>query len=502
MTVEPVDMKEGCYDFGVTLLARSVLEIAGGSATLFPGESVEEARSRDPRGFEQTPQTIAIAGRGPGTYADNDELAFRYLQVEGDADITKVGAIATFYPAEYRGAFASSDEILTRIWMHSAFTLRVCMRELYIDGPKRDRLPWVGDVFIGALGNAVTFADSGIVRRTLMALFPEDPLRDDCNGIIDYSLYWILTLHRYLMFTGDFEFVRNLWPKAKELLAALAAREDGRGFLSSDKAEWVFIDWADIDKQGACAALQMLRILALDAAADIGRELEDDTANAFAAKAARLRRLVRKWFWNAEQSRFVDSVQGAAQSAKSGRHANFFALLAGLATRKQATHILDAILLGDETPGVGTPYMRYFENAALCAAGRAGPMLDRLRSYWGGMLDLGATTFWEGYDPSESGAQHLAFYGRPFARSLCHAWASGPLHLLSADLVGLKPTAPGWRQFTVQMPKLRLPWLCASVPTPHGDIRWEIEGKRGKIITPDGKQTDLRPARPLTLEIG
>jgi len=197
----------------------------------------------------------------------------------------------------------------------------------------------------------------------------------------------------------------------------------------------------------------------------------------------------------------VDAVENGKQSSLAGRHANFFALLAGLTTRRQTVSILNGVLLGNGTPGVGTPYMRYFENAALCKAGRAESMLESLRAYWGGMLDLGATTFWEGFDPLEHDAQHLAFYGRPFARSLCHAWASGPLQLLSADLVGLKPVAPGWRRLTVQLPKIRLPWICASVPTPHGDIRWEIEGRRGKIVTPDGKQTDLRGSAPMTIDI-
>jgi len=286
MTLNATGIKDGCHDFGVNLLARPVIELSGetGTARIFPGESIEEARNRDEKFFEQTPQEIVSSA--PGKYSTADGLAFRYLKIDGDAVVTKVTAEASMVPVQYRGAFASSDELLTRIWMHSAYTLRLCMRELYIDGPKRDRLPWVGDVFVGALGNSVSFADAGIVRRTLVALFPEDPRIHDCNGILDYSLYWILTLDRYLMFTGDLAFVRILWAQAKELLATLETRAGKRGLLLSEKAEWVFIDWAKIEKQGTCAALQMLYILALDAAAEIGRELQDhDAASAFAKKS-------------------------------------------------------------------------------------------------------------------------------------------------------------------------------------------------------------------------
>lgn len=49
---------------------------------------------------------------------------------------------------------------------------------------------------------------------------------------------------------------------------------------------------------------------------------------------------------------------------------------------------------------------------------------------WDGMLDLGATTFWEGFDPSARGSEHWEFYKRPFGKSLCHAWGSAPVFLL------------------------------------------------------------------------
>ena len=41
-------------------------------------------------------------------------------------------------------------------------------------------------------------------------------------------------------------------------------------------------------------------------------------------------------------------------------------------------------------------------------------------SYWGGMLKEGATSFWEKYNPEETGIRHLAMYGRPYGKSLCH----------------------------------------------------------------------------------
>nr|GFC72823.1 hypothetical protein [Tanacetum cinerariifolium] len=83
-------------------------------------------------------------------------------------------------------------------------------------------------------------------------------------------------------------------------------------------------------------------------------------------------------------------------------------------------------------------FCRSLESMALCAnlvgdtAGAAtyqklaaDPyVLKEMKSYWGGMLDLGATSFWEEYDPAKKGAEHYSMYGRPFGKSLCHAWGA------------------------------------------------------------------------------
>lgn len=69
--------------------------------------------------------------------------------------------------------------------------------------------------------------------------------------------------------------------------------------------------------------------------------------------------------------------------------------------------------------------------------GKLQEVLDKIRSYWGGMLDLGAVTFWEEYDPSVPKEEQYDMYGDHFGKSLCHAWAASPIYFLAKYFAGL-----------------------------------------------------------------
>ena len=65
-------------------------------------------------------------------------------------------------------------------------------------------------------------------------------------------------------------------------------------------------------------------------------------------------------------------------------------------------------------------------------------VLDTILSYWGGMLALGADTFWEEYDPQKPLEQQYEMYGDPFGKSMCHAWSASPIYLIGKYFLGLR----------------------------------------------------------------
>ncbi len=481
--LSPVRTGDGLWDFGIEVFGRPELRIRGaGTLRLHPGESPSEARNADPGHFEQHVPTLEVE---TGVSVSPVELALRYLRVEASPGVRveEVRLRASTHPVRYRGAFESSDPLLDRIWEHAAYTLRLCMREMFLDGLKRDRLPWVGDLYLAGLANAHVFFDAGIMRRTLVALHGADPDAVDFNGIIDYSFFWILALRDYVLHFGDFEFLRQMRPCLDRLAQALEQKRDEQGLIPTERCRWLFIDWAEVGKDGYSSCLEFLSIQALDAVGCLCRwDGDAAAAEGWQATVERRRAAARARFWSVERQAFLD----CAGHDRTGRHANILAVLSGSATEEQHRLLADSVLLHAGVAAVGTPYMRSLELLALARCGRRDAMLEALRSTWGGMLDLGASSFWERYDAGETNEAHLAMYGRPYAMSLCHAWSAGPVFLLGGELFGCRPLEPGWARFALDICELPLARAGTTLPTPHGEIRITRCGQNAKVQIPSG----------------
>ena len=122
---------------------------------------------------------------------------------------------------------------------------------------------------------------------------------------------------------------------------------------------------------------------------------------------------------------------------------NIFAVLFNYLDQDKTKAVKENVLLNPNAQKITTPYMRFYELEALCALGEQEHVLKEIRDYWGGMINLGATSFWEKYNPEEKNPELLAMYGRPFGKSLCHAWGASPIYLLGKILPGRETDFPG-----------------------------------------------------------
>ncbi len=196
-------------------------------------------------------------------------------------------------------------------------------------------------------------------------------------------------------------------------------------------------------------------------------------------------------FWSEEnQAMMHQRVEGKVLDNIT-RYANMFGIFFDYFTEDQKQAVKQNVLLNDEVQQITTPYMRFYELEALCAMGEQEFVLDEIRDYWGGMLDLGATSFWEKYDPKESGTEHLEMYGRPYGKSLCHAWGASPVYLFGKYYFGVTPLSPGYEKYEV-VPNLGgLEWMEGKVPTPDGDISVYVSTKEIEVKA-DGGQGVLK----------
>lgn len=473
MLLHPVRKQDNLYDFGRETFGYLVVK-SEQKPVLTVGESMDEAFHDGPQPSEQSTDMMEIEN---GTWKSKTLVAFRYVHTKTGVD--SVSCHAVFHPVSYRGAFACSDSLLTRIWMNSAYTLRLCMHDFLIDGIKRDRLPWIGDMAMSMMANAYTFRDPEIVRRSLIALGRAGIREADLNGIIDYSLWWVISQDHFQLYFGNRDHLKREWPRIRETLDLLAGRCDQNGFLDPGKS-WLFIDWVDQEKW---TALQVLWWWAQESGARLARRMDDAESETYwTDKSRMLKKELEKAAWSGKDGIWLGNPQ---LPDRISRHANFLAVVSGLTPAMHSSGIYN-LLKNNDINRVGTPYMAGFEKMAFARLGDAGLMLDQIKTYWGGMIEKGATSFWEAYEPEEKGRDCYAYYDRPYGKSLCHAWSAGPAAVLPFGIFGLRPVEDGWKRFSVNPDPGYLKWASTAVPTSFGDIVVDIDEKNMVVSVPKG----------------
>ena len=333
-----------------------------------------------------------------------------------------------------KAAFHCGEERLNQIWSVAEHTFRLCSGIFFIDGVKRDKWIWSGDAYQSFFVNRYLMADADIDQRTILALRGNDPMTKHINTIVDYSLLWLLGVDYHNEGYGDRDFLELVYPKMVSLMGFCNGRREEHGFLIGKEKDWVYIDWADMDKDGPLCAEQMLYAACFRVMAEISEQLGKD-GSAYRQDYEKLTASIEKFFWDEEKGAYIDSFTSGKRNVT--RHANIFAILFDIADKQKQEKILKNVLENDEIPAITTPYFNFFELDVLCQMGKLTEVLDKIRSYWGGMLDLGAVTFWEEYDPSVPKEEQYDMYGDHFGKSLCHAWAASPIYFLAKYFAGL-----------------------------------------------------------------
>jgi alpha-L-rhamnosidase len=271
------------------------------------------------------------------------------------------------------------------------------------------------------------------------------------------------------MYTGDKEFLEDVYTDVLDVLAFVEGRLSEDGMFIRQKDDWVFMDWSTFDSDGPMCAEQILLARAYEAV-ETCAIVKNDSALAKHAKerAEYVKGQVNKLYWNNKKGAFVDSYTSGRENVT--RHANIFAILFNLTTPDRVEKIVKNVIYNKEITPITTPYFEFYELDAMCKIGDFEYMTNMLDSYWGGMLRLGATTIWEEFDPTKSGIEHYEMYGGKYEKSLCHAWGASPIYLLGKYALGVYPTEPGYKKYQVKPNLMSFKHFCGTVPTPNGTI--------------------------------
>ena len=460
------------YDFGrETFGFIKFHQLQGsGNIRIQYGESREEAL--DPDNCE-----TFFEFEAPETSTDlipDDSKALRFAFINGEgASYDDISLLYEYAPVKYRASFECNDEQINKIWEVGRYTLELTTREVFIDGIKRDRWAWSGDAYQSYLMNYYMFFDLETTRRTMYTLRGNNPVMCHLNNIMDYTFYWFLGIYDYYLYTGDKEFLRLIYPKMESLMDFVLERRNERGLVEGLRGDWVYIDWLDheADKSGEVSFEQILFCKSLETMALTAQVLDiESEATRYNSLAQDVRSKLSD-FWDEKRQAMVFNRKEGINSELITKHANMFAIFFNYLSDGQKQAVKKSVILNEDIPAISTPYMRFYELEAMCSVGEQPFVLDEIKSYWGGMIDLGATTFWEKYNPEQEGLEHYAMYGRPFGKSLCHAWGASPIYLLGKYFVGVKPTAPGYEEFEIRPVLGGLEWFESTIPTPNGEIK-------------------------------
>jgi alpha-L-rhamnosidase len=455
-------------DFGREVAGRILFESAchcEAKIEVSYGESESEALSDEQylgRNLVRVP-AMSIA-RGPKSafryaalrFIDGDPItSFRNIRLEGIA-----------YPVTYKGAFASSDPLLNRIWEVGAHTAHLCMQDGVWDAPKRDRGWWAGDLDVLApvIGNA--FGDSSLLDETLTHLIPA--AGEHVNGIPGYTALWISALADLYQRTGDRRILATKQDALVAMVGAMDMEFDANGMLANQRHRWLFVDWAPdlfAYTPEAVEGTELEFVRGYRAAAWLLRELGDEAQFTHAAQRAEVVAA------HARQ-RYADGVFGRRWQL------NAMAVLAGVAPDEDYGAIWSRVLQQPATEAEPSqtisPYFGAYLLDAMARMDHRHEALAWMRTYWGGMLAEGATSFWEAYDlrwPKTDPHRFLQADGRTgFFVSMAHGWSTAPTAWLIEQVLGIRATAPGFRQATIRPDLVDLDWAKGQAPTPQGVI--------------------------------
>ena len=415
---------------------------------------------------------------------------FRFVKIEAvDNPVTIQGVQAAFEHRDISplGEFECDDELMNKIWQTGAYTVFLNMQEYLWDGIKRDRLVWIGDMHPEVMTILSVFGDNDVIRKSLDFMTSYTPADKWMNTLPSYNMWWLKIQLDYYMWSGDYEYLSSqrdyIVAMAEHILSMI--NPDGTHNIDS-----IFTEWNSHETPWEKAGFQAVFAIGLGAAAEILRILSCDE---LAIKCGDASALMKKNVYPYEGNKQV-------------------AAMLSLAGMVDARKISDEVLKPGGGAGLST-FWGYYTLQALEKSGDVAAANEIIKEFWGSMLKMGATTFWESFNIDwTEGAARIdeivpcgkkdihgdfgEFCYQGFRHSLCHGWASGPTSYMSRFILGVKILEPGCRRIEIKPQLGSLKWARGRFPTPLGEITIEHKLVDGTVKTeysaPDGIEIYLR----------
>ena len=403
-----------------------------------------------------------------------------------------IGYRETGYDCDFEGRFTCNDSTINRFWQKAMRTLYVNMRDNYFDCPDRERAQWWGDVTIlmGQSFYQLSPCANLLMRKAIReladwqkedgTLFSPIPAGNWDKELPAQSLTAISTygFWYYYMHTGDKETMAYVYPAMRRYLT-LWTLDDG-GLTCERQGGWPWGDWGtDV---GMRLILAAWHYLALQSAINVAGLTGHDADIADYERQMRSIHTAFNHCWNGYAYRHP-SYHGATDDRVQA-----MAVVSGLADSTNYNRIFEVL----KTQEYASPYMEKYVYEALMRMGHADYALERFKRRFGPMIaDSQHTTLYEGWQ--EGG------YG---GGSTNHAWSGGMLTDICEQILGIRPTAPGWKEAVIRPTASPITEAAITIPTVNGTLSYSFKddgpvyratvnvpkGMTVRFCTPDGEQ--------------
>lgn len=469
-----------------------------GTITVRVGETPEEALERDDKKLEQYPLA-------PITLSEEDstitlpERALRYVSLECDkgAEITSLRFDALLWPVEHQMQFETDDDYVNNLFKMSSATLHTCMHRFYLDGVKRDFLPWSMDALVSTLAGDYLFGDQQVSKNGIsIALMPLDPQKSDI-GIPDYPLHALFGLKQNYLRFGDLTTSLQYKDRIIQLLDFYASIVDENGFVHGNYGDRQFgytPGWSTYNgpaRKGAAAYAQiMLYYNYVTGAyfADLWKE--SALADRYRKLARNLKKKIFEHFWDDDRKVFINGTMNdnVTVDKRISHHAQYWGILADIFPEEHYDNLFENVLPNLPNYYEVVSYEKGYEFLAYAKAGRIKELWDHIYGVFGDWMDQGHTRFPENFMMNASRARQLIFYNRPYGLSLCHGANGVPVVVGALNgLIGFSQSSMKTNEYTIRPELLHLKWIHSRIPVKEGYITMKLNAEGESIIDiPEG----------------
>ncbi|MDO8685126.1 MAG: family 78 glycoside hydrolase catalytic domain [Clostridiales bacterium] len=400
----------------------------------------------------------------------------------GTVSLCGIRLRTTEYPAEQKGQFSCSDELLTRVWKSTEYTTRLCMNDTFMDNTFREKHCWGGDVSTIILSALTCFGNIDIIKRYLrMFIYEQSPsgvipcivpgggnMGFSAGPMIDHGMAYPIRVRQYYEYTRDRELLNELYPGLRRYIELLERYETRDGILG-ELPGIIWFDWANLDRRFPSTILNFYYHIVLFSMVKIAEALGKDEDRAiFESKMENLKSYSDN-FWDEERGVFPDCIVDGKFSKVISEGTNSLALLGNIADKEKKEAIIKNVFsqgfnIHSKTGIVksGPPFSIYVL-MGLCNAGYYNHAMDYIRERHGSAFTQGLDTMPEAWVYSSNGETSAA------QATLAAAF------ILSTEILGIKPLEAGFKKVLIAPHPVDLTWAKGSFPSSFGiiDVEWQ-----------------------------